>query len=123
MAKFDLFVYGTLLGNGGGAHLLDGCECIADGTVGGVLYDIDGRFPALLLYGDAPVHGQVWRCPTGLLPRLDEYEGTAQSLFRRVGVEVMTSLGTVPCWAYTAGPALSRELVPASRIAGGRWRV
>jgi hypothetical protein len=36
---------------------------------------------------------------------------------------VMTSLGTVPCWAYTAGPALSRELVPASRIAGGRWRV
>jgi gamma-glutamylcyclotransferase (GGCT)/AIG2-like uncharacterized protein YtfP len=124
VSTFNLFVYGTLR-RGLGAHaILDGCEFVADGTVGGTLYDIDGRFPALLLYGDAPVHGEVWHCPAPLLPKLDEYEGTATGLFRRVGVEVHAGDGfdaPIPCWTYAAGPALSRKLVAERRIAGGAW--
>lgn len=122
MSTFNLFVYGTLR-RGGGAHdQLRGCEWVGEATVGGTLYDIDGRFPALLLYGDAPVRGEVWRCPAVLLPQLDAYEGRADSLFRRVGVEATAPLGDhLPCWVYTAGPALSRKLRPEARLPGGTW--
>lgn len=122
MSGFHLFAYGTLRRGGGAEARLDGCDWIAEGTVGGVLYDIDGRFPALLLYGTAPVRGDVWRCPTELLPDLDRYEGTAAGLFRRVGIEVATPMRPVPCWAYAAGPALSGRLLPERRIDGGEWR-
>jgi gamma-glutamylcyclotransferase (GGCT)/AIG2-like uncharacterized protein YtfP len=121
MTEFHLFVYGTLRSGGLANVTLAQCDLVAEGTVGGTLYDIDGRFPALILYGDAPVHGEVWRCPGTLLLRLDEYEGTGSGLFRRIGVEVETDAGTVPCWTYAAGPALSRKLIPDRRIAGGRW--
>ncbi|HSJ25529.1 MAG TPA: gamma-glutamylcyclotransferase family protein, partial [Longimicrobiales bacterium] len=98
-----------------------GCEHIGTATVSGILYDMDGRFPALVLYGTEPVEGEVWRCPPDVLWRLDEYEGTASGLFRRVAVEVTTRDGDLPCWVYTAGPALSRKLVPGRQLRGGRW--
>ncbi|CAN5756538.1 gamma-glutamylcyclotransferase [soil metagenome] len=124
MSPFNLFVYGTLQ-RGGSAHdQLRECDCAGAATVGGTLYDIDGRFPALLLYGDAPVRGEVWRCPAALLPQLDAYEGRADSLFRRVGVEATASTGDrLPCWVYTAGPALSRKLRPEARLPHGAWPV
>jgi gamma-glutamylcyclotransferase (GGCT)/AIG2-like uncharacterized protein YtfP len=87
-----------------------------------VLYDIDGRFPALLLYGNAPVQGDVWRCPADRLLRLDDYEGVDDGLFVRRAVEVVTDRGMLPCWVYTAGPALARKLLPDWRIASGAWR-
>ncbi|CAN5716892.1 gamma-glutamylcyclotransferase [soil metagenome] len=121
MSGFNLFVYGTLRRGGSAHQTLDACEFVADGTVGGTLYDIDDSFPALLLYGAVPVYGEVWRCPAELLLRLDEYEGTARGLFRRVGVEVATDDGTLPCWTYAAGPALARGLLPRRRLASGRW--
>ncbi|MBR9989992.1 MAG: gamma-glutamylcyclotransferase [Gemmatimonadetes bacterium] len=133
---FNLFVYGTLrggggrargkvsgaAGNGNGAGHLSGCEKIADGTIGGTLYNIEGRFPALVYYGADPVHGEVWRCPADLLPSLDAYESTATSLFRRIAVEAETDAGDVlPCWAYAAGPALSRQLTQKNRVTTGSW--
>lgn len=122
MSGFHLFAYGTLRDGGGADGLLAGCERVDHGTVGGALYDIDGRFPALVLYGEEPVHGEVWRCPSDLLPSLDAYEGTERSLFRRVAAEVRTSSGgALPCWLYTAGPALSRSLTPERRVPGGTW--
>lgn len=138
MNGFNLFVYGTLRGNAGAggdvtpapkgtapstsAILMSGCTRVADGTIGGTLYDIEGRFPALVYYGGDPVRGEVWRCPADLLPALDEYEGTRSGLFRRVAVEIETDGGEIlPCWVYTAGPSLSRQLTPNNRMASGIW--
>jgi gamma-glutamylcyclotransferase (GGCT)/AIG2-like uncharacterized protein YtfP len=120
---FQLFVYGTLRYGARAGGLLAGCERVGPGTVRGVLYDIDGEFPAVLLYGGTVVHGEVWRCPAELLLRLDEYEGTGTGLFRRVGIEAeLEDGGTAACWIYAAGPALARKLVAERRVDGGRWR-
>ncbi|MCI0435883.1 MAG: gamma-glutamylcyclotransferase [Gemmatimonadetes bacterium] len=115
---FHLFVYGTLRSTGAAAARLAGCELIAETTVCGSLFDIDGRFPALMLYGDTQVRGEVWRCPASLLLRLDEYEGVDRGLFRRVCVTATD----LPCWTYVAGAALAHQLTPARRITAGDWR-
>ncbi len=116
-ASFFLFVYGTLRSSGRAAGRMDGCEFIAETTVRGTLFDIDGRFPALMLYGDTPVRGEVWRCPADRLLRLDEYEGADRGLFRRVGVVAADR----PCWTYVAGPALAPKLTPDRRVESGEW--
>lgn len=114
---FHLFVYGTLRSNGAGAALLADGELVGEATVGGVLYSIDDAYPALILYGSTPVPGEVWRCPAATLSQLDGYEGVADGLFRRVGVEVTMADGSIlGCWTYTAGPKLSRKLTGARRI-------
>ena len=109
---FHLFAYGTLRANGSAVSLLRDCECIGRFTIGGVLYDIDGEYSALVLYGASPVEGDVWRCPNELLASLDAYEGVESGLFRRVAAQV----GGTACWVYVAGPRLSRMLTPARRI-------
>src|SRR5262245_34158965 len=114
---FHLFVYGTLRSGSSATSLLIGAERVGEATVGGVLYDIDGEYPALIVYGKTPVPGEVWRCPAALLNELDEYERIDLGLFRRIAVEVFLSDGsTVPCWAYVAGPQLAGELTPARRV-------
>jgi gamma-glutamylcyclotransferase (GGCT)/AIG2-like uncharacterized protein YtfP len=118
---FNLFVYGTLRRGDVAEDVLQGCDWLGEATVAGVLYDIDGRFPALLLYGEALVHGELWRCPAALLPELDIYECVADGLFRRVGVQATAGDEDVACWTYAAGPALSRKLVAERRIPSGRW--
>jgi gamma-glutamylcyclotransferase (GGCT)/AIG2-like uncharacterized protein YtfP len=116
-AAFHLFVYGTLRAGAPAARLLDGCDCAGDALVPGTLYDVNGRYPALILYGNTPVRGEIWRCPSALLHRLDEHEGVAEGLFRRVGVRV----AEIACWTYVAGPALAQAMKPANRIASGDW--
>ena len=114
---FHLFTYGTLRARGDAAHLLEGCEPVGPARVDGILYDIQGRYPALMLYGDAPVEGELWRCPVEALARLDDHEGVRSGLFRRVGIAVE---GTA-AWVYVAGPSLARYLTPEARIPTGRW--
>jgi gamma-glutamylcyclotransferase (GGCT)/AIG2-like uncharacterized protein YtfP len=121
VSTFNLFAYGTLREGGAAAALLQECTPVGEGTVRGILYDIDGRFPALVLYGTSPVHGRIWRCPADVLLRLDTYEGTGTGLFRRVAVDVEHGDGHLPCWLYAAGPALSRRLSADRRVASGRW--
>lgn len=116
-AQFHLFVYGTLRSDGVASHLLAGCDLVGRGEVRGTLYDIRGEHPALILYGDTPVAGEVWRCPASLLPKLDEYEEVATGVTRRVGV-VVDGIG---CWVYVTGPRLARELTLARRIPSGVW--
>jgi gamma-glutamylcyclotransferase (GGCT)/AIG2-like uncharacterized protein YtfP len=114
---FHLFVYGTLRSTGSAAARMAECELIGAATVGGVLYDIDGAYPALIVYGNTPVAGEVWRCPPAMLPMLDEYEDVASGLFRRIAVEVQMADGQRQgCWAYVAGPRLARKLTGARRI-------
>lgn len=116
--EFHLFVYGTLQRNTAAGSVLRDCKFVARGTVGGVLYDIDGQFPALVMYGSSRVEGEVWHCPVEKLATFDAYERVDDGLFRRVGVEVplLDGSATVSCWAYVAGPRLGRKLVPAQRI-------
>lgn len=114
---FHLFVYGTLRDGGPAAELLLGAEPVGPAVVAGTLYDIEGRFPALVLAGGGRVHGELWRCPVELLKKLDEYEGVDEGLFRRIGVRV----GEQACWTYVAGPKLARLLAPATRIHSGTW--
>lgn len=115
--SFHLFVYGTLMSAGEAADLLAGCERVGTASVGGTLYDIDGDFPALMLAGNGQVHGEVWRCPAERLAELDNYEGVAQRLFRRVGVQAEEW----PCWTYVAGPKLAPRIAGGRRIESGRW--
>src|SRR5687768_8130084 len=114
---FNLFVYGTLKSGERNAHRLSGCELIGPGQVGGILYDIDGEHPALVVYGTSRVAGEIWKCPPDLLFKLDEFEGLASGLFRRIGVSAETRNGPLPCWTYVAGPGLAQKLTPSRRIA------
>ena len=107
---FNLFAYGTLRSDAPDG-LLDGCERVGTGVVRGTLYDT-GSYPALLLTGNDPVPGVIWRCPYHRLPDLDRYEGTADGLFRRAAVEVEGHA----CWVYVAGPKLGPRLVPEARV-------
>ncbi len=114
---FHLFVYGTLRSGGPATHKLASAQLVGEGSVGGVLYDIDGEYPALIVYGKTPVPGEIWRCPVALLPELDAYEQVNTGLFRRIGVEAQAADGSlVPCWAYVAGPRLAAKLTPARRV-------
>jgi gamma-glutamylcyclotransferase (GGCT)/AIG2-like uncharacterized protein YtfP len=112
-----IFVYGTLRSGGLAAALLAGGEKVRDATVQGTLYDIGGRYPALVLAGAGTVYGELWRCDAELLAGLDEYEGVHHGLFRRVALEV----AGVPAWTYVAGSALATELTRARRIEAGGW--
>jgi len=113
---FHLFVYGTLRSDRSNGSLLDGGERVMRATVPGTLYGLDA-YPALLLYGHTPVHGEIWRCPLDLLWRLDEHEGVDDGLFRRIGIEV----AELACWTYVAGPALAHRLTPDRRLPRGDW--
>ena len=114
---FHLFVYGTLRRGAHASGLLAPATFVREASVEGTLYDIDGRFPALMLYGGTRVHGEVWRCPADLLPRIDAYEALDGNLFRRVAVDVE---GT-PCWTYVAGAGLARRLTSNRRLKHGDW--
>ena len=114
---FHLFVYGTLKPGERNAHLLSDGEWVGPATVGGVLYDIDGQHPTLLLYGSTPVSGMVCRCPVALLEKLDQFEQIDDGLFRRVAVTAQMEDGTEQaCWTYVAGPKLAHKLTPGRRI-------
>ena len=117
---FNLFIYGTLRSGHPGADLLRGCERMGEATVGGILYNIDDQFPALVLYGSTPVNGEIWRCPPEPLKTLDSYEGLTDGLFRRVGVHARAADGAeIGCWTYVAGPKLAHKLTWDRRI--GSW--
>lgn len=117
---FHLFTYGTLTTRADGDDTgtpaaLAGCELARHATIHGTLYDL-GLYPALLLAGNDPVDGQIWRCPASLLPDLDRYEATDQGLFRRVGIRIAHTA----CWVYVAGPRLATRLIPSARVTGSR---
>ena len=127
--SFNLFAYGTLRHSenaAGETGILRGCELTGSASVHGTLYDIDGEYPALMLYGETRIRGAVWRCPVEALKSLDEYENIAGGLFRRVATHVLIDVAAdrfehVPCWLYVAGPALAHKLTPANRVDHGDW--
>jgi gamma-glutamylcyclotransferase (GGCT)/AIG2-like uncharacterized protein YtfP len=114
---FNLFVYGTLRRGCRAHEKIADCDFVGVAHLNGTLYDIDGLHPALMLYGNTSVAGEIFRCPADRLAGLDLYEGVDSGLFRRVAAEID---GT-PCWVYVAGPALAHRLTPGQRIDSGKW--
>lgn len=115
---FNLFVYGTLKRGESSHDVLGGAAFGGRATVGGVLYSIDDEYPALVLYGNTPIEGEIWKCPTSMLATLDTFEDVDGGLFRRVGVcaRLRENNEEVATWTYTAGPRLTQKLTPSRRI-------
>lgn len=134
-----LFVYGTLMRDGGGpAHryLAHGATYVGRGHVAGRLYDL-GRYPgAVPATGPRPpdtaipasgevVRGELYELhdPDRLLRTLDEHEGCsvrngAPTEFYRAVVTVRADDGDdVPAWIYWYGWSVDR----ADRIGTGSW--
>lgn len=119
MIELPLFVYGTLMTNGGQDHLLRGRRR-RPGTVRGSLYQMPQGYPALTLAGDHLVHGQ-WLdpVPPPLMQILDTYEGVQQGLYRRAVVRVESGRASFDAWAWVMDEAQAHGGVP---IRSGRWR-
>lgn len=109
-----LFVYGTLRRGSGAQHLLARASLQGPATVRGRLL-LGPGYPALILEGDDPVHGEIWTCDAETLAELDRYEGVQEDLFRRV----LTEIEGAPAWVYVAGDRLRDSGLPT--IPGGDW--
>jgi gamma-glutamylaminecyclotransferase len=87
-----IFVYGTLKQGCSNHGFLAGQKLVGTArTVPGfVLYELDG-YPGMVLRIESPasVTGEVWSVVAECLERLDELEGTAQGLYRRVPVPLV----------------------------------
>ena len=113
-----LFVYGTLGPDGPEALARDGW--VPD-AVRGRLYDL-GDYPGLVDTDDSSagwVAGHVRAIdPTELSGRLDEYEGVAEGLYRRVRT---ITQGGLDVWVYVYGKPLPPDSVgPIDRWQGPR---
>lgn len=116
---FMLFAYGTLNKPNAITTVLKDCERTGTAIVQGTLYNIDGNYAVLMMYGDTKVEGALWRCPVTVLPEIDAYKGVAKGLFRRIGANAAETDGGIaetPCWIYVAGPALAHKLTPDARV-------
>lgn len=125
-----LFVYGTLqpgLAPAKVAHLAAKLRPVGKGYVRGALYDLGG-YPGAVPdpRADSIVAGTVMELPedTGLLRRLDTYEGfhpespeTSEYIRMRQTVELDDGR-TLECWFYR----YNRQLRGAPRVEGGLWQ-
>jgi gamma-glutamylcyclotransferase (GGCT)/AIG2-like uncharacterized protein YtfP len=120
MSTFYFFAYGSLRRGHDAAHMMRECEYISTAAVHGTLYDINGEYTALMLYGQTEISADIWRCPAARLASLDTYEGVDSGRFRRIATNVVihrdNSVEHLPCWLYVAGPQLAHLLTPASRL-------
>lgn len=116
--ELPLFVYGTLLTEGGQGHLLPGRR--RPGRVLGHLYRLEAGYPALVVdHGGNWVHGE-WLDPVNpkRLRMLDLYEGVDQGLYRRAPVWVQTTTVRFEAWSWVMDTPERRGGV---RIPSGRW--
>jgi gamma-glutamylcyclotransferase (GGCT)/AIG2-like uncharacterized protein YtfP len=108
-----VFVYGTLRRGGAQGWRMEGGEWLGEGEVRGKLFRISW-YPGVVLDVDVGwVKGDVFAVDSGLLEKLDVYEGDE---YRRVRVEVEgNAAGDAWIWEW-AGP------VPeCGEIPGGDW--
>jgi gamma-glutamylcyclotransferase (GGCT)/AIG2-like uncharacterized protein YtfP len=127
--KQYLFVYGSFLREAASPairSLVKRLGFVANATVTGALYDVDG-YPALTLddSNQTPVYGEVVTVGSASAwLRLDTYEGVDRlraqgSTFRRVRMVAKTEAGErVECWVYV----YNRDLSAARRVECGCWR-
>ena len=125
-----LFVYGTLRRGGSNdiARIAPGASFAGAARLRGRLYDVNGRWPALLL--DAAggwVTGELYRVPPHQWPALDALENTVtpdnpDGHYFKVSalVESADLATTTEATVYTANPATTRLV---DLIASGDWIV
>ena len=120
-ATVDVFVYGTLMAGEPQGGLLKRFPR-EEASLSGRLYRLPQGYPALQLGGAAGerVYGELVRqVDPRMLPVLDQYEGVAEGLYRRVQVDVNAGLRAWPAWAWVMDDPLRRGGV---HIPTGRWR-
>jgi gamma-glutamylcyclotransferase (GGCT)/AIG2-like uncharacterized protein YtfP len=116
LQTFYFFKYGPLPGRDAEA-LLEQATHAGVAYVGGTVYDIDGEFPALMLYGETEVRGDVLQCNVDSMPRVDLLDCITSGTLRRVATTAISKDGShLPCWILVAGPAIAHKLTPQSRI-------
>jgi gamma-glutamylcyclotransferase (GGCT)/AIG2-like uncharacterized protein YtfP len=114
-----LFVYGTLLVGGAHAGLLRGLRR-SEARVGGTLWRMPAGYPALQLGSDGDVCGDLVYAPAPrVLGLLDQYEGVADGLYRRVEVSALVGLLQERAWAYVMD---NPRLRGGRLLKSGRWR-
>ncbi len=116
-ARYNVFVYGTLM-HGEHAHeRLDGAKFLGEYRIRGyALYDL-GWFPGIRPMEGAVVYGEVYEVDDAMLAGMDRYEGEG-SLYHRTPVVAENGNGTIEAQAYV----YARE-IRSGRIEGGNWKV
>lgn len=113
-----LFVYGTLKRRCKNHHHLAAQRFIGEArtAAGYRLYDL-GDYPGLVL--DATdttgVTGEIWDVDTTALARLDEFEGVAEGLYRRIQVKLQPPFDASDTFTYL----YARD--PGTRQLGPSW--
>ena len=117
-----LFVYGTLArGRELHGHLKrpPGTRFVGEAKIRAELYSIPNQsYPGAVERGgkNGFVFGELYKLsnPDATLKKLDEIEGCAEGLFRRVVVDVFSDAGKTKAWAYFyAQPLKDAELIPS----------
>lgn len=94
-----LFVYGTLMSNGGAESLLSGCEFIGKAVLYDyAMYDL-GSFPGIISNKGEWVEGELYDIRSSDFVRLDRYEGEGD-LYHREVVTVECASCSQQAWAY-----------------------
>ena len=114
-----LFVYGTLMTDGGQAGLLRGLKR-APAKVRGQLFRMPAGYPALVLGGREWAHGElVHDVDAARLALLDQYEGVDEGLYARVRAEVVVGVRPITAWTYVMEAPHRRG---GRLLSDGRWR-
>lgn len=121
-----LFVYGTLRRGGSNdiAHIAPAAGFVATARVRGRLYDVNGRWPSLVLDDDTGwVAGEIYRVPQQSWSALDALEDPVTpanpgGAYFKVKADVSDASGFKRVTLYTANPATTRLTV---LIPSGDW--
>jgi gamma-glutamylcyclotransferase (GGCT)/AIG2-like uncharacterized protein YtfP len=121
-----LFVYGTLRRGGSNdiARIAPAAVFVNTARVRGRLYDVNGRWPALVLDDNADwVSGEIYRVPRQSWPALDALEDPVtperpDGAYFKVETDVSGASGIECVTVYTANPATTRL---TQSIASGDW--
>ena len=125
-----LFVYGTLRRGGSNdiARIAPDARFESFARVRGRLYDVNGRWPALVLDAKADwVSGEIYAVPPHAWPALDALEdpvtpqrpdGAYFKITAQVEMTGAATAATVEATLYTANPATTPLLRP---IVSGDW--
>jgi gamma-glutamylaminecyclotransferase len=98
-----VFVYGTLKRGGSNHHFLAGQKFLGEARTepGYNLYSL-GDYPGMVRSTDAShdVTGEVWAVDAACLAELDELEGVAEGLYKRVPVKLAPPFAEQPVESY-----------------------
>lgn len=115
-ARHFIFVYGTLKRGCSNHRVLAGQQFLGEArTVPGYQLHHLGEYPGIVAAPDdtAGVAGEVWSVDSMTLARLDAFEGTAEGLYRREAVKLLSPFADTPVDTYVyAQSVTNRPIIP-----------